>query len=63
MGGLLIDFDSKIEILSNIPEIISVMPQVSGQVMVTSSGFSSGAFVRGVRLVDLKKRSIISENI
>ena len=50
-------------IISNVPGVTSVMPQVSGQVMVNVNNFTSGSIVRGVEPIRLSERSIVSENI
>ena len=62
-GGYISNFQSKVDKIIDINGVTSVMPQVTGQVMVSVSNFTSGALVRGVRAEDLLKRKIISENI
>ena len=43
--------------------IKSIMPQITGQVMISANGTSSGAYVRGVSGADLFSREIISDSI
>ncbi|MBT5239572.1 MAG: lipoprotein-releasing ABC transporter permease subunit [Rhodospirillaceae bacterium] len=57
------DYDLRVDAIKNLPGVVAVMPQISGQVMATSQGVSSGALVRGVRGEDLAARTVISENI
>jgi lipoprotein-releasing system permease protein len=49
--------------LGEIPGVISVTPQVQGQVMITSNGIATGAVVRGLRIADLSARQVIADNI
>lgn len=57
------DYDDRVDAIKGVPGVQSVMPQITGQVMATTSGVSSGAVVRGVRGEDLAARTVVSENI
>lgn len=57
------DYDLRVDAIKGIPGVVSAMPQISGQVMATTRGMSSGVLVRGVRGEDLAERAVISENI
>lgn len=57
------DYDDRVHAIKGVPGVQSVMPQITGQVMATTSGVSSGAVVRGVRGEDLAARTVVSENI
>lgn len=57
------DYDLRVEQIKGVSGVVSAMPQISGQVMASTRGMSSGALVRGVRGEDLAARSVISENI
>lgn len=57
------DYDLRVDAIKDLPGVISAMPQISGQVMASTRGISSGALVRGVRGEDLAAREVISENI
>jgi lipoprotein-releasing system permease protein len=43
--------------------VLSAMPQITGQVMISANGVSSGAYVRGVSGDDIFSRGIIADNI
>lgn len=57
------DYDLRVDAIKELPGVISAMPQISGQVMASTRGISSGALVRGVRGEDLSARAVIAENI
>lgn len=57
------DYDMRVDAIKDVPGVVSAMPQISGQVMATTRGMSSGALVRGVRGEDLAARAVIAENI
>jgi lipoprotein-releasing system permease protein len=57
------DYDVRVAAINDVPGVESAMPQITGQVMATASGVSSGAVVRGVRGEDLAARTVVSENI
>ena len=62
-GDNISNYKVKEVIISNVPGVISVMPQVTGQVMINVNNFTSGSLVRGVEPIRLSERSIVSENI
>ncbi|MEQ8736278.1 MAG: lipoprotein-releasing ABC transporter permease subunit [Rhodospirillaceae bacterium] len=57
------DYDARGDAIRNIPGVESVLPQITGQVMATTGGVTSGAVVRGVRGEDLEARTVVSGNI
>lgn len=57
------DYDLRVDAIKDVPGVVSVMPQIVGQVMATANNFNSGAVVRGVRGEDLAERTVVSENI
>ena len=57
------EYDLRVDAIKDIPEVVSAMPQIVGQVMATKQGITSGAVVRGVRGEDLASRAVVSENI
>jgi lipoprotein-releasing system permease protein len=61
--GPIRDFDEFTERLRAVAGVSSVVPQVQGQVMVTSGGRALGGLVRGVRRETLEQRALIAQNI
>jgi len=57
------DYDLRVGAIAEVPGVVSVMPQISVQVMATTQGLTSGALVRGVRGEDLAQRSVVADNI
>ncbi|MBT4702281.1 MAG: lipoprotein-releasing ABC transporter permease subunit [Rhodospirillaceae bacterium] len=57
------DFDPIAIKIEKVKGVISVTPMVEGQVMVTNRGVAKGALVRGLRVEDLAKRSMLADNI
>ena len=51
----ILDYDAKVKQLEAIPGVVSAMPVVEGQVLVTSDTTSAGAMVRGLRAEDIAK--------
>lgn len=49
--------------LEELEGIVSVSPVIEGQVLVTASGHSTGAIVRGMRQSDLARKPILSTSI
>jgi lipoprotein-releasing system permease protein len=56
-------YDELITNLGPSTDMMSISPIVEGQVMATAERGSAGALVKGMKQEDLKKRSIISDNI
>jgi lipoprotein-releasing system permease protein len=61
--GPIEDFESTALRLRQIIGVSSVVPQIQGQVMVTSGGRALGGLVRGVRPETLTGRALIADNI
>ncbi|HLI14064.1 MAG TPA: lipoprotein-releasing ABC transporter permease subunit [Alphaproteobacteria bacterium] len=59
-GRPLTNFDALAARLRTIPEVVSVIPEVEGQAMVTAHSAVAGALVRGIRPQDLKSLSQVS---
>jgi lipoprotein-releasing system permease protein len=57
------DFDPLARKIETIKGVVSVTPLVEGQVMVTHRGVARGALVRGIRVEDMAKRSMLADNI
>jgi lipoprotein-releasing system permease protein len=57
------DFDPLTAQIAAVPGVVSAMPIIEGQVMVTAHGVANGALVRGMRESDFKRRTILSDNI
>jgi lipoprotein-releasing system permease protein len=57
------EFDPIAERIAKVGGVRIVTPLIEGQVMVTARGVAQGAVVRGIRPEDLKRRTIIADNI
>jgi lipoprotein-releasing system permease protein len=57
------DYDEVASRVSAVPGVKFALPLVEGQVMVSTSGNSSGALVRGLREADLKQLKAVANNI
>jgi lipoprotein-releasing system permease protein len=63
-GGQLANYDDVAARIRKIPDVVSVVPVVDGQVLMSGGqGQSSGGFVRGVRQADLKSLHAVSDHI
>ena len=62
-GPAIQDFDALDKRLREVPGVVSVTPQVQGQVMVTVAGAATGALVRGMSPQDVAARPILADNI
>jgi lipoprotein-releasing system permease protein len=63
-GGQLANFDDIAGKIRKIPDVVSVVPVVDGQVLLSGGeGQSSGGFVRGIRQPDLKSLKSVSDHI
>ncbi len=63
-GGQLANFDEIAGRIRKIPDVVSVIPVVDGQVLLSGGeGQSSGGFVRGIRQSDLKSLKSVSDHI
>jgi lipoprotein-releasing system permease protein len=61
--GPMQNFDDLVGKIADVPGIISVTPQVEGQVMAMANGVASGGLVRGLRSADLAAKAIITDNL
>ncbi len=57
------DYDARIAQLKTIPGIVSAIPSVEGQVLVSSDANTAGALVRGLKSEDIKQMAWISGHI
>src|SRR6202044_1529297 len=63
-GGQLANYDDIAARIRKIPDVVSVVPVVDGQVLMSGGqGQSSGGFVRGIRQADLKSLHAVSDHI
>ena len=64
MGGQLSNFDELAGRIRDIPDVVSVIPVVDGQVLLSGpQGQATGGFVRGIRPADLKPLHAVSDHI
>ncbi len=63
VGGQITNFDEVAARIRKIPDVVSVVPVVDGQVLLSGQGQSSGGFVRGIRQDDLKSLHAVSDHI
>jgi lipoprotein-releasing system permease protein len=61
--GSLTGYDDLAAQIQKLPGIVSATPTIQGQVMSTAGNQSSGALVRGLSLDDLKRQTLISDNL
>src|SRR3546814_3887123 len=57
------NFDDLAARLESVDGVVSVTPQVQGQVMITTPGAATGGLVRGLRPEDVAARPILADNI
>lgn len=57
------DYDRVTNILRALPDVSSATPIVEGQVFLTGTDGGTGAILRGVRLEDLKLKSLIADSL
>jgi lipoprotein-releasing system permease protein len=62
-GGQLANYDDIAARIRKIPDVVSVIPVVDGQVLLSGQGQSSGGFVRGIRRDDLKSLHSVSDHV
>jgi lipoprotein-releasing system permease protein len=63
-GGQLANYDDIAARIRKIPDVVSVVPVVDGQVLLSGGqGQSSGGYVRGIRQADLKSLHAVSDHI
>ena len=64
MGGQLSNFDELAGRIRDIPDVVSVVPVVDGQALLSGpQGQATGGFVRGIRPADLKPLHAVSDHI
>jgi lipoprotein-releasing system permease protein len=64
VGGQIANFDEIAGKIRKIPDVVSVVPVVDGQVLLSGGdGQSSGGFVRGIRQSDLNSLKSVSDHI
>src|SRR5271163_2137589 len=57
------DFEMVVGRLRGLRDVVTVAPLVEGQVLATANGVSGGALIRGMRLADLRDRTLVSSNV
>jgi len=57
------DYENLAAKVSQTEGVIKVTPIIEGQVMASANGQATGAMVRGMRLIDIKRRPILADNI
>jgi lipoprotein-releasing system permease protein len=62
-GPAIENFDDLATRLMAVDGVVSVTPQIQGQVMITTGNSATGALVRGMRSDDIEARQIIAGNI
>src|SRR5258707_5191515 len=62
-GGQIPDFDMVVSRIRALRDVVAVAPLAEGQVLVSANGVAGFSLVRGMRLADLRERSLISRNI
>jgi len=62
-GAPIQGFDDLAVRIGEIPGVLTVTPQLEGQVMAMANGIASGALVRGLRASALLSRQIVPDNI
>ena len=63
-GAPLTNYDALVAKIRSIPNVVSAIPVVDGQVLLTDErGSSTGGLVRGIRQEDIKAQSAISDHI
>jgi lipoprotein-releasing system permease protein len=64
VGGQLANYDDVAARIRKIPDVVSVIPVVDGQVLLSGGqGQSSGGFVRGIRQADLQSLHAVSDHV
>ncbi|MFV9876232.1 MAG: lipoprotein-releasing ABC transporter permease subunit [Rickettsiales endosymbiont of Dermacentor nuttalli] len=61
--GFIDNFELLIDQISKDNEVILATPLVEAQVMAASAGFAAGAYVKGIKVEDLKNKTIVANNI
>jgi lipoprotein-releasing system permease protein len=61
--GKLADFDEIAKQVRRLDHVVSVIPVVQGQVLLTANKVAQGALVRGIRADDLKLKPLLANNV
>ncbi|MCF4164584.1 lipoprotein-releasing ABC transporter permease subunit [Zavarzinia compransoris] len=61
--GPVLDYDDLAKRFEGLPEVVSAMPMVEAQVMVSARGQAGGGLVRGLSQADLARLPLVSDNI
>ena len=62
-SGQIPDYEMVVGRLRGLRDVVTVAPLVEGQVLATANGVSGGALIRGMRLADLRERTLVSSNV
>lgn len=57
------NYDQGVNLVKQIPDVVSVTPLIERQAMLTNNGIAQGAIIHGVRLDDLQARTLIASHI
>ncbi len=60
-GGLLADYEEKKEVVEQLDGVDRVVPVLDGQVMVSSTGGSTGVMVRGILPHDFERQTLLKD--
>lgn len=63
IGGPFTDYDAVAKKLRAVEGVVSALPLVEGQVMVSGPGTTAGALVRGMRSADIAKMPLVAGNL
>jgi len=61
--GRIPDYDAVAKKLSAVPGVIEAVPVINGQVMATFGRSASGAYVKGIRPMDLRNQALIANRL
>jgi lipoprotein-releasing system permease protein len=61
--GPLPNFDGIVQRVKSLPGVVSAVPLIEGQVLLSANGYSSGVAVRGVRTKDLGQTPLLSRSL
>jgi lipoprotein-releasing system permease protein len=62
-AGQIPDYDSMINRIRGLRDVVRAAPLVEGQVLATANGVAGGALVRGMRQADLRELTLVSRSI
>jgi lipoprotein-releasing system permease protein len=61
--GQIPDYDSLVSRIRGMRDVVTAAPLVEGQVLATANGVAGFAQIRGMRIADLRERTLVSANI